>query len=115
MRAIIQRVTSASVSVGGQRISSIGPGLCVLVGISRGDVEKDAEYICRKVLNMKLWDDSKTGKPWQQSVVRVSHLHRVPTRALEHTFLDLSNRKCADERRVRGPLRVAVHTVCPDT
>ena len=69
MRAIIQRVTSASVSVGGQRISSIGPGLCVLVGISRGDADKDAEYICRKVLNMKLWDDPKTGKPWQQSVV----------------------------------------------
>ena len=71
MRAIIQRVTSASVSVGGQRISAVGPGLCVLVGISRGDTEKDAEYICRKLLNMKLWDDPKSGKPWQQSVVRL--------------------------------------------
>jgi D-tyrosyl-tRNA(Tyr) deacylase len=89
MRAIIQRVTSASVSVGGQQISSVGPGLCVLLGISRGDAEKDAEYICRKVLNMKLWDDAKTGKPWQQSVVRIAYLHRGPTRALQLTPLVL--------------------------
>ena len=70
MRAIIQRVTTASVTVGGKTLGSIGKGLCVLVGITRGDTEKDAEYICRKVLNMKLWDDPKGGKPWQRSVVR---------------------------------------------
>eukprot|EP01043_Picozoa_sp_COSAG02_P057725 COSAG02_NODE_7057_length_3205_cov_7.178686_5_plen_89_part_00 len=87
MRAIIQRVTSASVSVGGQRISSIGPGLCVLVGISSGDsAEKDAEYICRKVLNMKLWDDPKTGKPWQRSVVRVYIAFTTP--ALQFVYSD---------------------------
>ena len=91
MRAIIQRVTSASVSVGGKQISAIGPGLCVLVGITRADADKDAEYICRKVLNMKLWDDPKTGKPWQRSVVRrsLSVQHSLCCRhALQHPLLD---------------------------
>lgn len=41
------------------------------------------------MLNMKLWDDAKTGKPWQQSVVRIAYLHRGPTRALQLTPLVL--------------------------
>jgi D-tyrosyl-tRNA(Tyr) deacylase len=108
MRAIIQRVTSASVSVGGQLISSIGPGLCVLVGISRGDVEKDAEYICRKVLNMKLWDDPKSGKPWQQSVVRLlcpSHtvVGRTAHRAVPRVLAGRSRCWCVGGATVQRP------------
>ena len=49
MKAIIQRVTSASVKVDGQTISSIGKGLCVLVGIHRDDTKKELDYIVRKV------------------------------------------------------------------
>ena len=73
MRAVIQRVTSASVTVGGVTISSIGRGLCVLVGIAREDTEKDAEQLCRKVLGMKLWDDAAGSKPWQRSVVTAGY------------------------------------------
>eukprot|EP01104_Vermistella_antarctica_P000253 TRINITY_DN1030_c0_g1_i2.p1 TRINITY_DN1030_c0_g1~~TRINITY_DN1030_c0_g1_i2.p1 ORF type:complete len:163 (-),score=26.84 TRINITY_DN1030_c0_g1_i2:1020-1508(-) len=68
MRAIIQRVTKASVSVDGKLISSIGKGLVVLVGITDGDDEKDAEYITRKTLNLRLWDGLENGKPWSSSV-----------------------------------------------
>ena len=45
MRVIIQRVTSASVVVGGAVVSSIGRGLLVLVGISRDDAQPDAEFM----------------------------------------------------------------------
>jgi len=43
MRIVIQRVTSAAVDVGGERVASIGPGLMVLVGIEARDDEKDGE------------------------------------------------------------------------
>jgi len=66
MRAIIQRVTKASVSVNGELVSSIGKGICVLVGISRDDTEKDMEYIVRKLMNLRLWEND-AGKRWMHS------------------------------------------------
>ncbi|KAL6435566.1 hypothetical protein ACFW04_005490 [Cataglyphis niger] len=45
MKAIIQRVSKASVSVDGEVISSIGNGLCVLIGIKKGDGAVDMEYM----------------------------------------------------------------------
>ncbi|KZV51105.1 D-tyrosyl-tRNA(Tyr) deacylase-like [Dorcoceras hygrometricum] len=70
MRAVVQRVASASVEVEGRPVSAIGPGLLVLVGLHETDVESDAEYICRKVLNMRLFPNEKTGKNWDQNVQR---------------------------------------------
>ncbi|XP_029159649.1 D-aminoacyl-tRNA deacylase 1-like isoform X2 [Nylanderia fulva] len=67
MKAIIQRVTKASVSVDGEVISNIGNGLCVLIGIKRDDAAVDMEYIVRKILNTKIFDDDK-GKKWGASV-----------------------------------------------
>ncbi|KAL0442697.1 UNVERIFIED_CONTAM: D-aminoacyl-tRNA deacylase [Sesamum latifolium] len=69
MRAVVQRVASASVEVEGRTVSAIGPGLLVLVGLHETDVEADAEYICRKVLNMRLFPNEKTGKTWDQNVI----------------------------------------------
>jgi D-aminoacyl-tRNA deacylase len=45
MKALIQRVTRASVTVEGQMISEIGRGLCVLIGICDKDTEKDVEFL----------------------------------------------------------------------
>ncbi|XP_073313242.1 uncharacterized protein [Primulina huaijiensis] len=70
MRAVVQRVTSASVEVEGRTVSAIGPGLLVLVGLHETDVESDAEYICRKVLNMRLFPSEKTGRSWDQNVMQ---------------------------------------------
>lgn len=67
MRAIIQRVTQASVSVDGEVISSIGKGLCVLLGISKHDTPKEIEYMVRKILNLRVFDDD--GQRWKKSVV----------------------------------------------
>ncbi|CAL8270631.1 D-aminoacyl-tRNA deacylase 1 [Gadus morhua] len=68
MKAIIQRVTKASVSVGEEQVSSIGRGLCVLLGISVEDTQKDVDYIVRKILNLRLFDD-ENGRAWSKSVM----------------------------------------------
>merc|ERR1711994_917371 len=63
----VQRVVKASVSVGDDLVSSIGQGLCVLVGISKYDTHKDMEYMVRKLVNLRLWDNDQ-GKRWSCSV-----------------------------------------------
>lgn len=70
MRAVVQRVASASVEVEGRTVSEIGPGLLVLIGIHDSDVDSDADYICRKVLNMRLFPNESTGKAWDQNVMQ---------------------------------------------
>lgn len=59
MRVLIQRVNSASVSVGKTVISSIDKGLLVFLGIARNDTEKDCNYIIRKILNLRIFPDQK--------------------------------------------------------
>uniref|UniRef100_A0A2N9G5W5 D-aminoacyl-tRNA deacylase n=1 Tax=Fagus sylvatica TaxID=28930 RepID=A0A2N9G5W5_FAGSY len=70
MRAVVQRVASASVEVEGRIVSEIGPGLLVLVGLHESDSDSDADYICRKVLNMRLFPNENTGKGWDQNVMQ---------------------------------------------
>lgn len=48
-------------------VSNIGRGLCVLIGISHNDTKEDANYIARKILSVRLFDDD-AGKRWQKSV-----------------------------------------------
>ncbi|MCH8744211.1 MAG: D-tyrosyl-tRNA(Tyr) deacylase [Chloroflexi bacterium] len=57
MRALIQRVTSASVSIEGETVGSIGPGLLVLLGVANGDTEDDAKYLVEKVANLRIFAD----------------------------------------------------------
>ncbi|CAD5113357.1 unnamed protein product [Dimorphilus gyrociliatus] len=66
MKALIQRVLNAKVTVNGDVVSEIGKGLCVLVGISRDDNKKDMEFIVRKILNLRVFDD-ENGKRWAKS------------------------------------------------
>ncbi|XP_024983806.1 D-aminoacyl-tRNA deacylase isoform X1 [Cynara cardunculus var. scolymus] len=73
MKAVVQRVISASVEVEGRTVSAIGPGLLVLVGVHDLDTDSDADYICRKVLNMRLFPNEKTGKSWDQSVMQKNY------------------------------------------
>ena len=60
MRAVIQRVRSASVEVGGLQIASIQKGLCVLVGFTAGDTQNDLYYICQKILGLRIFDDENS-------------------------------------------------------
>ncbi|MFC1974020.1 D-aminoacyl-tRNA deacylase [Chloroflexota bacterium] len=57
MRALVQRVSQASVSVQGEVIASIGQGLTVLLGVGRGDTEEDAFYLAEKVANLRIFSD----------------------------------------------------------
>ncbi|KAI1728119.1 d-Tyr-tRNA(Tyr) deacylase domain-containing protein [Ditylenchus destructor] len=68
MRAVIQRVSKAHVMVGNELISSIGRGICVLVGISRDDNAEDIEYVVRKLLNLRMYDNVESNKKWDKSV-----------------------------------------------
>lgn len=67
MKLVIQRVTEASVRVNGELISSIGKGLMVLVGISRDDKEEDSNFLARKLINLRIFDN-EDGKPWDKTV-----------------------------------------------
>ncbi len=57
MRLVVQRVREASVSIGGIQKAAIGPGLLVLVGICDEDTDGDIDYLCRKVVSMRIFDD----------------------------------------------------------
>lgn len=57
MRLVIQRVSRASVSIGGEIHSDIGPGLMVLVGIADGDTEEDVRWLAAKTAAMRIFPD----------------------------------------------------------
>ena len=57
MRALLQRVAGASVSIEGETAASIGRGLVVLLGVSRQDTEEDARYLVDKTLNLRIFPD----------------------------------------------------------
>ena len=57
MRAVVQRVTESSVTVDGETVGAIGPGLMVLLGVSAEDTDKDLKYITDKVMNLRIFDD----------------------------------------------------------
>jgi D-tyrosyl-tRNA(Tyr) deacylase len=57
MRAVVQRVSSASVTVEGRVVGEIGPGLLVLVGVSASDAEADADYLVAKICGLRIFED----------------------------------------------------------
>jgi D-tyrosyl-tRNA(Tyr) deacylase len=57
MRAVVQRVSEAAVTVGGEAVSAIGPGLLVLLGVGREDAEGDADYLADKIANLRIFED----------------------------------------------------------
>jgi D-aminoacyl-tRNA deacylase len=58
MRALVQRVTEARVRVDGDVIGEIGPGLCVLVGVTHDDTEDAARKLAEKVWHLRVFDDA---------------------------------------------------------
>lgn len=57
MRAVIQRVSEASVSIASEEHARIGKGLMVLLGIAAGDTQEDLEWLCGKIARMRLFPD----------------------------------------------------------
>lgn len=57
MKALLQRVSAASVSVAGEVVGRIGRGLVVFVGVANGDTEKDAQYLAQRTVNLRIFSD----------------------------------------------------------
>ena len=70
MRAVVQRVTSASVSIGGEVKSAIGPGLLILLGIGHDDSREDQDWLVKKIAGLRIFDDD--AGVMNRSVVEVS-------------------------------------------
>ena len=58
MKAVIQRVSRAGVTVEGELVSSIGNGLLILLGVADGDTTRDAEVLADKIANLRIFSDS---------------------------------------------------------
>ena len=59
MKAIIQRVSEASVDIGGQRVAEIGPGFLILLGITHADGPEDVERLARKIPALRIFEDEQ--------------------------------------------------------
>jgi len=59
MRAVIQRVTKASVTIGGKINSAIDKGLLVLLGIEDADTDEDIQWLSSKIINLRIFDDAE--------------------------------------------------------
>ncbi|GAB7358762.1 hypothetical protein MBLNU230_g3989t1 [Neophaeotheca triangularis] len=70
MKTVIQRVKSASVTVDGQLISTIGKGLLIFAAVGKDDTAKEAESMASKVLKAKFWDDAQGGR-WKKNVQEI--------------------------------------------
>ena len=57
MKALLQRVTEASVSVAGEVVGRIGQGLVVFVGVANGDTIRDVQYLVQKIVNLRIFPD----------------------------------------------------------
>jgi len=59
VKALLQRVTGASVSIGGEVVGQIGPGLVVLVGVASGDTGSEAQYLAQRTVNLRIFPDEE--------------------------------------------------------
>ena len=59
MKAVVQRVKNAHVTVGNKIVSNIGNGLMVLLGVQEGDAEKDADFLVEKIIHLRIFEDDQ--------------------------------------------------------
>ncbi|MGE5654917.1 MAG: D-aminoacyl-tRNA deacylase [Bacillota bacterium] len=58
MRAVVQRVSDANVTIDGRMVGEIRQGLTVLLGVGQGDTEQDAAYLCDKIVGLRVFEDT---------------------------------------------------------
>jgi D-aminoacyl-tRNA deacylase len=113
VRALVQRVAEASVSVGGEEVSRTGAGLLVLLGVRRGDGVEQADRIARKVRSLRVFEDAEgrmnlSVEDVQGEVLCVSQftLYGDSRRGNRPSFVDAAPPEQAEPlyERVRGAL-----------
>ncbi len=72
MRAVIQRVTRAQVSIDGEVVGKIGPGLCVLVGVTHEDGSAQVATVARKIAQLRIMDEEQSVQETGGSVLVIS-------------------------------------------
>ena len=75
MRAVVQRVESASVTIDGRVNGEIGKGFMVLIGIDENDTDKDLDYICDKLTGLRIFED-EAGK-MNRSIIISGKINRA--------------------------------------
>jgi D-aminoacyl-tRNA deacylase len=112
MRALVQRVSRASVSVEGRQISTIGPGLLVLLGVRRGDTERDGDWLADKVRALRVFPDAdgRMNEPLgEREVLCVSQftLYGDSRRGNRPSYIDAAPPELAEPLYERFCLRLA--------
>jgi D-tyrosyl-tRNA(Tyr) deacylase len=59
VKALLQQVSGASVSIAGEEVGRIGRGLVVFLGVANGDTERDAQYLVPKIINLRIFTDAE--------------------------------------------------------
>jgi D-tyrosyl-tRNA(Tyr) deacylase len=59
MRVVIQRVAQSEVTIGGRSVGKIGKGMMILLGVEAADTEADIEWLCKKVAQLRIFDDNE--------------------------------------------------------
>lgn len=90
MRIVIQRVIKAAVEINGTVKSTIGNGLLVLIGIEEADTKTDAEWLCAKLMNLRIFDDQQG--VMNRSVIDVSGEILVVSQFTLHASTKKGNR-----------------------
>src|ERR1043165_5168888 len=95
MKAVVQRVLEASVTVEGTRVSEMGPGLLVLLGVGKGDEPKDVAWMAEKLANLRIFEDeggkmnrSLLDPPRQAIVVSQFTLYGDARKGRRPSFID---------------------------
>lgn len=90
MRTVIQRVQHCSVTIDGQLKSNIGSGMLVLVGIEDRDTQEDIEWLCKKIANLRIFDDENG--VMNRSVIDTGGEVMVVSQFTLHAFTKKGNR-----------------------
>ena len=68
MIAVLQRVKRAAVCVDGKEVGACGEGLCILLGVAKGDGEEDARALAEKIVNLRIFSDENGKVTWEFKV-----------------------------------------------